>query len=492
VAETLGLPLSESEVLEHLLRSSLDGVLVFDRSFRIVLWNVVMEQLSGASARAVIGRDVFTTFPFLRAIGEDRHLEATLLGQSNVSRARPFFIPETGRSGTFDAHYSPLYAGTGEIVGGLTLVRDVTAERQADERRREVETRFQNMADAAPVLLWMSEVDGLCTFFNQTWLDFTGRTLTEEWGVGWAESVHHEDLQRCMDTYADAFNQREPFEIEYRLRRADGEFRWIWDRGIPRYSPGGDFAGFIGSCVDITEQKRAQDHLRGAIRARDDFLSVASHELRTPVTTLLLQLDSMARSIKRRPTEALASGRLAGNAGNALEQSRRLARLLDQLLDVSRIGAGKLLLELSEVDLVATVSEVIADLDGPLREAGCSVSMSAPEPVVGRWDRFRLRQVVGNLITNALKYAAGLPIEVELAKGRGQATVRVSDHGVGIARGDHARIFGRFERVASGRHFPGLGLGLWLTREIVVAHGGDAQVESEPGAGATFIVTLPL
>src|SRR4051812_34225848 len=144
------------------------------------------------------------------------------------------------------------------------------------------------MADASPVLLWMAGRDALCTFFNQTWLRFTGRTLEEEWGVGWAEGVHFEDFQRSMDTYTAAFNKREVFEMEYRLKRADGEYRWILDRGTPRLAQDGTFAGYIGSCVDITDRKKLEISLRQAVRDRDDFLSIATHELRTPLTSLQL------------------------------------------------------------------------------------------------------------------------------------------------------------------------------------------------------------
>ena len=170
------------------------------------------------------------------------------------------------------------------------------------------------MADASPVLLWMSRTDGLCTFFNQTWLDFTGRSLEEEWGVGWAEGIHFEDFQRCMDTYVDAFNRREVFEMEYRLRRHDGEYRWILDRGTPRYLPDGTFAGYIGSCVDITERKQLEAELRKAVRVRDEFLSIASHELRTPLTSLKLRRRALYQVAAREPAAALLSGRLERDA----------------------------------------------------------------------------------------------------------------------------------------------------------------------------------
>jgi len=160
-----------------------------------------------------------------------------------------------------------------------------------EQQIRETESRFRIMADAAPVLLWMSRTDGLCTFFNQTWLNFTGRSQEEEWGIGWAEGIHFEDFQRCIDTYVDAFNRREVFEMEYRLRRHDGEFRWLLDRGTPRYTPDGTFAGYIGSCADITERKQLEVDLRKAVKVRDEFLSIASHELRTPLTSLKLRTE---------------------------------------------------------------------------------------------------------------------------------------------------------------------------------------------------------
>lgn len=131
-----------------------------------------------------------------------------------------------------------------------------------DGRMLESEAQFRTMADHAPVLLWMSDTDAMCSFFNQGWLDFTGRTLEQEHGNGWAEGIHPEDLQRCMNVYLEAFVRRERFSMEYRLRRADGEYRWIYDIGVPRYEPDGTFAGYIGSCTDITEQREARDTLQ--------------------------------------------------------------------------------------------------------------------------------------------------------------------------------------------------------------------------------------
>lgn len=363
--------------------------------------------------------------------------------------------------------------------------------RSAEQRLRETEERFRIMADAAPVLLWMSDTDGLCTFFNQTWLDFTGRTMEEEWGVGWAERVHFEDFQRCIDTYVAAFNERRRFEMEYRLQRADGEYRWLLDRGVPRYSPDGTFLGYIGSCVDITERKEMEAELRKAVRVRDEFLSVASHELRTPLTTMHLQLESLVSALERHGVEGPAAAKIHRNARVATEQTVRLERLVTELLDATRLGEGRLELTRERLDLAALTRELAARFEPMLTGAGSSLEVSAEGPVAGWWDRARLEQALSNLIANALKFGAGCPVEVSVDATPDGARVVVRDHGIGISPQDQSRIFERFERAVSTQHYGGFGVGLWITRRIAEAHGGSIRVESEAGAGSSFTLTLP-
>jgi PAS domain S-box-containing protein len=355
----------------------------------------------------------------------------------------------------------------------------------------ETESRFRIMADAAPVLLWMARQDSLCTFFNQTWLDFTGRTQEEEWGVGWAEGIYFEDLQRCIDTYMDAFNARRPFEMEYRLRRHDGEYRWILDRGTPRHSPDGTFMGYIGSCIDINDRKRTEAELVKAVRDRDDFLSIASHELRTPLTTLQLEIESTQRALVRRPAAALASGALAKHVEIAGKQTQRLVALVEQLLDVSRLSSGRRRLTLTEFDLSALALEIVDRLKATCEAAGCPVEVHAETKAVGVWDRSGLEQVITNLLTNAVKYGARSLIRIMVTRTPGQTVLTVQDQGIGIAPEDQDRIFGRFERAVSAFNYGGFGLGLWIGREIVHMHGGTIGVQSTLGSGATFTMTLP-
>ena len=160
-----------------------------------------------------------------------------------------------------------IHVGDPRGIRLLGVSMDVTAQRAAQEALRESEARFRTMADTAPVMIWMSGTDKLCTFFNKGWLDFTGRRLEQELGNGWAEGVHREDFERCFEVYVNSFDARQPFTMEYRLRRSDGEYRWVLDNGAPRFASDGTFLGYIGSCIDMTERKQAQDRFRLVVEA---------------------------------------------------------------------------------------------------------------------------------------------------------------------------------------------------------------------------------
>ncbi|MFP2911731.1 ATP-binding protein, partial [Pyxidicoccus sp. 3LFB2] len=225
-----------------------------------------------------------------------------------------------------------------------------------------------------------------------------------------------------------------------------------------------------------------------AVKARDELLSVAGHELKSPLNALQLQIHLLARMAR----EAMAASGLAERAEKAARASQRLGLLIDDLMDVSRISSGRLSLQREEVDLSALTRELVSRMSEELARAGSEVQLALEGAVTGQWDRLRLEQVLVNLLSNAAKYGAGRPVLVTVDVQGAVARLAVRDEGIGVAPEEQERIFERFERSASVQHFKGLGLGLWITKRIVEAHGGCIRLESEPGRGSTFTVELPL
>jgi signal transduction histidine kinase len=230
---------------------------------------------------------------------------------------------------------------------------------------------------------------------------------------------------------------------------------------------------------------------QAAVRLRDEFLSVASHELKTPLTPLTLKLDSLARALQAEPGTGFAAqhGR---DVDVMRRQVKRLSDLVNDLLDVSRIASGRMRLDLERVDLAALAREVCLRFQPEADRAGCELRVSAPGPAEGYWDRLRLEQVLGNLLSNALKYGAGKPIHVQVRADGARAWLVVRDEGIGIAPEALGRIFEKFERAVSERNYGGLGLGLHVARTLAESMDGALRVESAPGEGATFTLELPI
>lgn len=288
----------------------------------------------------------------------------------------------------------------------------------------------------------------------------------------------------------------EPFAAKEFPFRIDPTGQGRWELGYFNVLCEPTRDGVLTFGVEVTEHvvarqrvERLVEDLEQAVRVRDDFLSIASHELRTPLTPLQLQAHLLRRAFARgalAPAEAL--GRLA-----MIDRSvERLTVLVDTLLDVSRLAAGRVDLSRAEVDLAELAREVVARMRHAVEVSGSAVTVLASDPVAGRWDRTRLAQIVTNLLSNALKYGAGAPVEVRVERIGPTARLRVRDQGIGIAAEHHQRIFERFERAVPARSYSGFGVGLWVVKLLVEALGGTVAVDSAPGAGATFTVELPL
>ncbi|HEX8700629.1 MAG TPA: response regulator EpsF [Myxococcaceae bacterium] len=353
---------------------------------------------------------------------------------------------------------------------------------------RQSEQRFRTLVDALPLFVWAMLPDGAITYTNRCWLEYAG--LTAKQGRSWdvIDNVfHHEDLPRARDAWAHAYRTERPVEVEYRLRRSqDGRYRWFLGRMLPERDEQGALSGWVLSATDIEDSRRAIEELRATSEAKDVFLTMAAHELRTP----LQAARGFVHLARKKAGPRVEPG--VERALQGLSRSvDRMARLVENLLDVGRLQSGDLGLETRQVDLLGLLSEVAEHLR-PLEE-NRRIEVRAPRGLMLEGDRERLDQVFTNLMSNALRYSPeGGPIIVEAREEHGQIHITVRDHGLGIPQDKLPVIFERFGR-AHGTAYGGLGLGLTIARGIVERHGGRIWAESagRAGEGSTFHVVLP-
>jgi hypothetical protein len=302
-----------------------------------------------------------------------------------------------------------------------------------------------------------------------------------------------EDLSkgRPRSLLAEAARTGRSQDEGWRLRR-DGSRFWAHVVVTTVRDRSGALIGFAKVTRDLTVHRELEDErirraqAEEAIRLRDEFLAIASHELRTPLTVVQLQLGALRARLSE------VDERTAGQIDRAARNGERLAALVETLLDVSRIASGRLELDRRPLDLAALVRDVADRLADSAAAARCELRVAAEGEVAGSWDRLRLEQLLTNLVTNAFKYGAGAPVAVSLSRRGGEAVLEVRDRGPGIAACDLARIFDRFERAVPVRHYGGLGVGLYVARQIAEAHGGAVTACNAPEGGACFRVVLPV
>jgi PAS domain S-box-containing protein len=350
---------------------------------------------------------------------------------------------------------------------------------------------YRLLIQHSPVMIWRSGLDAKCDYFNETWLAFTGRTLEQEQGDGWAEGVHPDDFDRCVAYYLDHFHKREPFEMEYRLRRSDGEYRWIFDRGVPFADDSGTFAGYIGSCVDVDDRRRSQQaeeqHHQEQLRLAQDFerwiLAIVSHDIRDPLSAIHfaaanLQVTADPASATRKHADIVARG------------VRRIERIVGDLLDLAREreGAG-IPIDRRPTDLRTVCCHIIDELETIARDR--QITLDCEADATGAWDEQRILQAISNLTSNAVRHGTpGSPVRLRVTGTEDHVSVEIRNRG-SIPSELLPRIFEPFR---SGRNHAsrgdGLGLGLFIARAIAEAHGGELNVDSGNDETA-FCLVLP-
>ena len=353
------------------------------------------------------------------------------------------------------------------------------------------------LLEAAPVLIWSSGLDGASDWFSPSWSAYTGRSIEDLLGDGWIRAVHPEDLDRCIGIRATSFDARAPFSMDFRLRRHDGQYRWMLDNGVPRFGIDGAAIGFVGSCVDIHERKELEEslaertqQLRLAERRQGQFLAMLSHELRNPLAPIA-NAASVLRTLEH-------TNPILVRLREILErQVGRLGSLIEELIDVTRAAQGQITLVREQISVESIVQAAVAASHDKLNAGGHQLAVDVPdERLFVRGDRARIAQALSHLIINAAKFTFQ-PSTISIGVRRAAKTVHISvkDTGSGI---DPEFLPHAFELFAQqdqtlARTLGGLGVGLTLARRIAQLHGGDVEGFSEgPGRGSEFVLWLPL
>jgi PAS domain S-box-containing protein len=381
----------------------------------------------------------------------------------------------------------------------------IRQEHEARDALATSEARFRRLSDSNILGIFFCDLGGAISAGNDYFLDMLGFTREDlaQGRLRWTDLTPpgYDEEDRAAIDQLETTGQCRPFEKEY--YRKDGS-------RVPVFLGASLLEGskteMVVYVLDIAERRRAENEravlfvqeqqarsaAEVALKARDEFLLIAAHELRTPLTPLKMQIEMLASLARATlPPHGVGRSRLLELLDKSNQQVERLAALMAELLDVSRVNAAGPVLTDETTDLGEIVGALVTRYRAELARAGCTVERTGERQLIGRWDARRVEQVVTNLLTNAMKYGAGRPITIGLRHEGEHALLSVRDRGIGIEEKDQARIFDRFERAVSLRHFGGFGLGLYISREIVRAHGGNLTVESRPGAGAVFTVRLP-
>lgn len=473
-----------------LCEATTEGVAIHDRG-RILMVNPAWTRLFGFTPEEMVGMSALEL-----AAPESRALVAQKIAAGSEEPYEAIGLRKDGS--TFSAQLrAHMVSFEGRTVRATTI-HDISARKAAELRVALVETRLRAVVENAPIVLFAFDTRGVLTLSEGREL----RSLGVEPGrIGVSLFEVYRDEPEILDHLHRALAGEEMAVIAP-MRTLP----LVWEtRYTPIRDASGKVTGVIGVGTNITrrqraeeerdrlfaEEKRARAEAEEALQAREEFLSVASHELNSPLTSLKLRLQEVARSLQPGAETPLPPDWLHRLVEVSERQLRRLTRLVADLLDVSRITTGQLTLEREELDLAELARETAARTIEEARPERAVIEVRAPAPVRGRWDRVRVEQVLTNLLSNALKYGRGAPVQVTVDEAAGRARLTVEDRGIGIAPEVLGRLFQRFGRGVSARRYGGLGLGLYIVRQILDAHGGTIEVKSSVGTGTVFTVELP-
>ena len=454
-----------------IVESSDDAIISQDIEGAITSWNAGAQRIFGYTEEEVVGRSAEFLIPH-ELLEDDRRVQRQLRRGEYIEHYETVRVAKDGRLVDVSLTISPVRNSRGRVVGASMIARDITERKRAEQSLLESEKRFRLVANTAPVMIWTSGPNQLCDYFNQTWLNFTGRSLVAELGNGWAEGVYPEDVKTCMDTYTRAFDARQPFEMQYRLRRHDGAYRWIFDAAVPRFNENGSFAGYIGSCTDITDHKLAEEVLstvgRRLIEAHEEERNRIARELHDDINQRLALLANGLQEYEQ-----------VTSTGNDWSQKKDLHELWqltnDIATDIQHISHQLHPSKLHYLGLAAAVRDLCNEFSRQHKfEVDCVVRELPPD--LEETICLSLFRTAQESLRNVVKHSRARHVKVEMTHHANVVELSISDDGIGFD-----------PEVARNSH----GLGLVSMRERLRSVAGEFSIRSRPSLGTEVRGIVP-
>ncbi|EGF93483.1 sensory box protein [Asticcacaulis biprosthecium C19] len=475
--------------VRRVLESIRDGIMVIERDWRITYMNGAGRDIiagRGVDPEAIIGLSHWDAFPHAAGTFVEDHLRRAMEDRVMVE---------------FENFYAPWQRWFAVRVypvdeGGVSIYfHDITDRKEADAALRISQERWHGLAESMPQLVWIAPgQDAGVSYLNEQWAIYTGRPIGELINEGWVDNLHPDDRQPMFDTWNAAVAAEGLYDIEYRLRRFDGGYRWFKTRGVPVREASGRLNGWYGTCTDIQDMVEARVAAESANRAKSEFLANMSHEIRTPLNAIV----GLTHIMLNYKTDPASHGKYLQTMKDSADT---LMQLINDVLDLARIEADRVELEMAPCPLHEVVREClgITEVKGAEKGLACGLDFGLPHGTVVETDVLRLKQILMNLLSNAVKFTqtGRIDVEVSAAPARSEllpVTIRVRDTGVGIAADKIEHIFAQFtqEDASITRRFGGSGLGLAISRRLSEMLGGRLTVESEVGKGTVFSLSLAL
>lgn len=473
------------------LESIGDAVIVTDRELRIMFMNPVAEELTGREFAEVYRKPLLSVLllegdsvgNFLHALTDVKEGK-----RSWESKGHCRLIRHDKDTRYVETSCAPIHIRN-QSMGLVIALKDVGKVQKAMASLTQSEERLRLATDVSELGIWeVNLLTGHVARNENHDRIFGYPQMRFFWSIrDYGEHLHPEDRQGVLTVVRTAIRSCDSFAHTFRILREDDEARWVSITGKVECDHRQNPIRIIGTVMDITEKKESEDMLHEALFYRDEFLSIASHELKTPLTSLKLQSQMFKRHLERKTGEAYSPERIKRFMLEADNQVTRLTRLVDDMLDISRIRTGRLSISTEEVEISSVIKEVIERM----RPSFPKLEIGDFDSGVIRCDRLRIEQVMTNILNNALRYGKGLPVRVDLRSVGGSVKISVTDQGIGIPTDQKEKIFTRFQRAVPANEISGLGLGLYISRQIVEAHRGKIWVDSELEKGSCFTVEIP-